>query len=122
MGKTNKRELGRLKRHKRIRKSIKGTADKPRLSVHRSLNNIFIQLVDDIEGKTLCSISTLDKRFIEKVKNGGNIKAAHTLGEMLAREAQAKGIKEVVFDRGGYAYHGRVKALADAARKGGLSF
>lgn len=122
MATTVKKELGRLKRHHRIRRSIKGTKEKPRLSVHRSLKNIFIQLIDDVEGKTLYSLSTLDKSFREKFKNGGNIKAAEILGEMLAKGAQAKGIKKVVFDRGGYLYHGRVKALAEAARKAGLEF
>ncbi|MFH0771256.1 MAG: 50S ribosomal protein L18 [Candidatus Omnitrophota bacterium] len=118
----NKKEIGRLKRHRRIRKIIKGTSEKPRLSLHRSLNNIFVQLIDDIEGKTLCAISTLDERFKGKVKNGGNIKSAEYLGEIFAKEAQSKGIKKVVFDRGGYLYHGRVKAFADAARKAGLDF
>lgn len=122
MATTVKKELGRLKRHHRIRRSIKGTEEKPRLSVHRSLKNIFIQLIDDVEGKTLYSLSTLDKSFREKFKNGGNIKAAEILGEILAKGAQIKGIKKVVFDRGGYLYHGRVKALAEAARKAGLEF
>ncbi len=122
MARVVKKELGRLKRHQRIRKDIKGTKDKPRISMHRSLNNLFIQLIDDIEGKTLCAVSTLDKRFKEKCADGGNIKSAEILGEMLAKEAQAKGIIKVVFDRGGYLYHGRVKALADSARKAGLEF
>ncbi|MFH1778763.1 MAG: 50S ribosomal protein L18 [Candidatus Omnitrophota bacterium] len=116
------KELGRLKRHQRIRRKIEGTKERPRLSVHRSLKNIFVQLIDDIEGKTLYSISTLDKRFKEKFKGGGNVKAAEILGEMFAREAQGKGIRQVVFDRGGYLYHGRLKALAEAARKAGLEF
>lgn len=119
---TAKKELGRLKRHHRIRRDIRGTKEKPRLSVHRSLKNLFIQLIDDVEGKTLYSLSTLDKDFIAKSKNGGNVKAAEILGEIFAKEAQAKGIKKVVFDRGGYLYHGRVKALAEAARKAGLEF
>ncbi len=122
MGTTVKKELGRLKRHHRIRRYIRGTKEKPRLSVHRSLKNLFIQLIDDAEGKTLYSLSTLDKDFIAKSKNGGNVKAAEILGEIFAKEAQAKGIKKVVFDRGGYLYHGRVKALAEAARKAGLEF
>ncbi len=122
MAVTIKKELGRLKRHQRIRRVIKGTGERPRLSVHRSLKNLFVQLIDDIEGKTLYAISTLDKNFREKCENGGNVKAAEILGEMLAKEAQAKGIKKVVFDRGGYLYHGRVKSLAEAARKAGLEF
>lgn len=122
MAVTVKKELGRLKRHQRIRRGIRGTGERPRLSVHRSLKNLFIQLIDDIEGKTLYSISTLDKSFREKFKDGGNVKAAEILGEMLAKGAQAKGIRQVVFDRGGYLYHGRLKALAEAARKAGLEF
>lgn len=122
MAVTVKSELSRLKRHQRIRKNIKGTKEKPRLSIHRSLNNLFIQLIDDIEGKTLCAVSSLDKRFKEKSKTGGNVKSAEVLGELLAKEAKDKGIKKVVFDRGGYLYHGRIKALADAARKAGLEF
>lgn len=119
---TVRKESGRLRRHQRIRKKIKGTKQTPRLSVNRSLKNIFVQLIDDVEGKTLYSISTLDKSFREKCKDGGNIKAAETLGEILAKEAQEKGIRHIVFDRGGYLYHGRVKALAEAARKAGLEF
>jgi len=122
MAVTVKSELSRLKRHRRIRKNIKGTKEKPRLSIHRSLNNLFIQLIDDIEGKTLCAVSSLDKRFKDKSKTGGNVKSAEVLGELLAKEAKDKGIKKVVFDRGGYLYHGRIKALADAARKAGLEF
>lgn len=119
---TVKKEQARIKRHRSIRKKIAGTKDRPRLSVHRSLNNIFVQIIDDTEGKTLFSISTLDKRFREKSKAGGNMKAAEVLGEMLAKEAVAKGIKKVIFDRAGYLYHGRLKALADSARKSGLDF
>jgi large subunit ribosomal protein L18 len=122
MSVTVKREASRLKRHQRIRKNLMGTKEKPRLSVHRSLNNLFIQLIDDVEGKTLCAISTLDKRFKAKSKTGGNVKSAEALGEVLAKEAKDKGVKKVVFDRGGYLYHGRIKALADAARKAGLEF
>ena len=119
---TVKKELGRLKRHQRIRRAIRGTVERPRLSVHRSLKNLFVQLIDDSEGKTLYSISTLDKSFRERLKNGGTVKAAESLGEMLAKGAQTKGIKKVVFDRTGYLYHGRVRALAEAARKAGLEF
>jgi len=119
---TVKTELGRIRRHNRIRKRIIGTKEKPRMSVHRSNCNLSVQLIDDLEGVTLCSISTLDKDFREKYKAGGNVKAAVALGEVLAKAAQAKGIKKVVFDRGGYLYHGRVRALADSARKAGLEF
>lgn len=117
-----KKELGRLRRHQRIRKAIKGTKDRPRLSIHRSIKNLFAQLIDDIEGKTLYSLSTLDKSFREILKDGGNIKAAEILGEMFAKGAQAKAIKKVVFDRGGYLYHGRIKTFAEGARKAGLEF
>lgn len=119
---TGKKETSRVRRHNRIRKRIIGTKDKPRVSIHRSLNNIFVQLIDDIDGKTLCAVSTLDKSFREKHKTGGNVKAAELLGEMVAKIAQSKGVKKAVFDRGGYLYHGRIKALADSARKAGLEF
>lgn len=117
-----KKELGRLKRHRRIRREIRGTDGRPRLSIHRSLKNLFVQLIDDVDGKTLYSISTLDKRFRDKCKDGGNVKSAEILGEMLGKEAQGKGIKKIVFDKGGHLYHGRIKALAEAARKVGLEF
>ena len=116
------KELHRKRRHNRIRKRIIGTKEKPRMSVHRSINNSCVQLIDDIEGLTICAISTMDKSFKDKVKTGGNVKAAEALGEMIAKAAQSKGVKKVVFDRGGYLYHGRIKALADAARKAGLEF
>ncbi|MFA5338724.1 MAG: 50S ribosomal protein L18 [Candidatus Omnitrophota bacterium] len=116
------KEFHRKRRHNRIRRRIIGTKDKPRMSVHRSINNICVQLIDDIGGVTICGVSTMDKGFKEKAKTGGNVKAAQALGEMIAKAAQAKGVKKVVFDRGGYLYHGRIKALADSARKAGLEF
>ncbi len=116
------KEFHRMRRHNRIRRRIIGTKDKPRMSVHRSINNICVQLVDDIGGVTICAVSTMDKGFKEKAKTGGNVKAAQALGEMIAKAAQAKGVKKAVFDRGGYLYHGRIKALADSARKAGLEF
>jgi len=119
---TVNKELGRIRRHNRIRKRIIGTKDKPRMSVHRSINNITIQLIDDIEGITLCAVSTADKDFRQKHKTGGNVKASEALGGLIAKAAHSKGIKKVVFDRGGYLYHGRIKALADSARKAGLEF
>jgi large subunit ribosomal protein L18 len=118
----NKRELGRLKRHSRIRKSVLGTAEKPRLIVHRSLANLYAQFIDDLNRKTLLSVSTLDQDFIFKSKYGGNVKAAGLLGEFAAQKAKEKKIEKIVFDRGGYLYHGRIKAFAEAARKGGLLF
>ena len=111
----------RLKRHKRVRLKIKGTAEAPRLSVYRTLDNIYAQIIDDSCGKTLCSASTMDKSF-RGTGSTSNCEAATKVGAMLAAKAIEAGIKEVVFDRGGFSYHGRVKALADAARGAGLSF
>ena len=118
----NKKEQGRLKRHGRIRKSVLGTADKPRLVVHRSLSNLYAQFVDDLNHKTLLSVTTLDQDFVSKFKYGGNVKAASLLGEFAAQKAKEKKIERIVFDRGGYLYHGRIKAFVEAARKGGLLF
>ena len=111
-----------VRRHLRIRKKISGTQKKPRLSVYRSLKNLFIQLVDDEANSVLLATSTLDKEFKEKAKYGGNVKASELMGEIVARKAKEKNIESIVFDRGGYLYHGRIKALADALRKGGLKF
>ena len=109
----------RLKRHKRVRAKISGTPEMPRLNVFRSEANIYAQVIDDVNGVTLASASSLDKA-IEGY--GGNIAAATAVGKLVAERAQAKGIETVVFDRGGYLYHGRVKALAEGAREGGLKF
>ena len=109
----------RIKRHKRVRGKISGTAERPRLSVFRSENNIYAQLIDDVAGKTLAAASTVEKAF---EGNGGNIEAAKKIGAVIAERALQKGIEEVVFDRGGYVYHGRVAALAEGAREGGLKF
>ncbi|MBQ9940985.1 MAG: 50S ribosomal protein L18 [Clostridia bacterium] len=113
---TNKK---RLKRHKRVRAKISGTASKPRLCVYRSLKNMCVQIIDDVAGATLVSASTLEKGFDGY---GGNKEAAKKLGAVIAEKAKAKGIEEVVFDRGGYLYHGRIKELADSARENGLKF
>jgi len=113
---------GRQRRHLRLRKNVKGTAERPRLNVRRSLKNIFVQIVDDAQGKTLLSASTADKDFRQKMAYGGNVKAAALLGDVVAQKARGGQISRVVFDRGGYDYHGRIKAFADAARKGGLEF
>lgn len=114
---------GRERRHKIIRKKIVGTKEKPRLSVYRSLNHLYAQLIDDNEGKTLVSLSTASPTLKETVNNnGGNVKGAGVLGTALANLCKDGGITKVVFDRSGYLYHGRVKALAEAARKGGLQF
>ena len=104
--------------HKRIREKVSGTAERPRLNVYRSLNHIYAQLIDDMGGKTIVSASTREA----KIKTGGNLAAAKQIGKQIAEKAKAKGVSKVVFDRGGYLYHGRIKALADAAREAGLKF
>ena len=109
----------RMKRHQRVRGKISGTAERPRLSVFRSENNIYAQIIDDVAGNTLVSASSVEKGFEGK---GGNVEAAKKIGATVAERALQKGIEEVVFDRGGYIYHGRVKALAEGAREGGLKF
>ena len=109
----------RQKRHLRVRNHISGTAERPRLNVFRSLSNIYAQVIDDVKGVTLVSASTKDKDF---QNYGGNVEAAKAIGEAVAKRAIEKGITEVVFDRGGYNYHGRIMAVADAAREAGLKF
>ncbi len=109
----------RLVRHKRVRAKISGTAERPRLNVFRSLSNIYAQIIDDTTGMTLVSASTVEKGF---EGNGGNKEAAKKVGIMIAERAKEKGITDVVFDRGGYVYHGRVQELAEGAREGGLRF
>ncbi len=118
----NKKELARIRRHMRLRKKISGTQERPRLTVHRSLANLYAQFIDDAHATTLCSISTQDPSVKEKVAYGGNVKAAETLGQAAAELARTKGITRVVFDRSGRVFHGRIKAFADAARKHGLQF
>jgi large subunit ribosomal protein L18 len=113
-------ERGRI--HKRIRRKMSGTPTRPRLCVYRSLNHIYAQIVDDALGTTLVSASTVEKEVRGDLKNAGNIQAAKAVGKIVAERAKAKGIEAVVFDRGGYLYHGRVKALAEAARESGLKF
>ncbi|SDG14154.1 LSU ribosomal protein L18P [Fontibacillus panacisegetis] len=112
----------RLKRHLRVRKKIQGTAERPRLNVYRSSKHIYAQLIDDAAGVTLASASTVDKEISADINNGGNVEAARKVGELVAKRAAEKGHKNVVFDRGGYLYHGRIQALADAAREAGLEF
>ena len=109
----------RIKRHSRVRSKISGTAERPRLSVFRSESNIYAQIIDDAAGVTLASASTVEKAF---EGNGSNCEAAKKIGAVIAERALQQGIEEVVFDRGGYIYHGRVKALAEGAREGGLKF
>ena len=109
----------RLKRHRRVRAKISGTAERPRLNVFRSTKHIYAQLIDDVAGVTLAAASSQDKGF---EGNGSNAEGARKVGEMIAKNAADKGISEVVFDRGGYLYHGRVKELAEGARENGLKF
>ena len=112
----------RQKRHFRVRKNLSGTSQRPRLNVFRSLNHIYAQIINDETGTTLVSASTMDKEVSATLNYGGNINAAQVVGKLVAERALAKGISKVVFDRGGYLYHGRVAALAAAAREAGLEF
>jgi len=113
-----KKEI-RSRIHRRIRRKLSGTTERPRLAVFRSVAHIYAQVIDDVQGKTLASASSVDKG---SRANGGNVAAAKAIGKLVAERAKEKGVKRVVFDRGGYPYHGRVKALADAARAAGLEF
>ncbi|MFC1703456.1 50S ribosomal protein L18 [Candidatus Omnitrophota bacterium] len=122
MVKNTKRKTVKQIRHARLRAKLKGSPERPRLNVFRGLKNIRTQIIDDTTGKVLVSASTFDKEMRQKIKYGGNTKAAEALGQLLAQKAKEKGIKKIAFDRGGYLYHGKVKALADAARKEGLEF
>ncbi|SHK47715.1 large subunit ribosomal protein L18 [Hathewaya proteolytica DSM 3090] len=119
MSNKNNRMVSRVRRHKRVRAKISGTSERPRLSVYRSSKNISAQIIDDVAGVTLISASSLEKDFSQA---GSNKEAAKIVGEILAKRALEKGISEVVFDRGGYIYHGRVKELAEGAREAGLQF
>jgi len=119
--KSNEIKLVRRRRRKRrIRKTLAGTPDRPRLTVFRSLKNIYAQVIDDSQGVTLCSASTRDKDIAFSVKSGGNCAAAAVVGKVLAERARAKNVEQVCFDRNGFKYHGRLKALADAAREAGM--
>ncbi|WP_085993670.1 50S ribosomal protein L18 [Oceanobacillus senegalensis] len=110
----------RKRRHNRVRKNVTGTAERPRLNIYRSNKHIYAQLIDDVKNVTVASASTNDKEL--NVESTGNVEAAKQVGELIAKRAQENGFKSVVFDRGGYLYHGRVKALADSAREAGLEF
>jgi len=116
------REEARKRRHLRVRKKVFGTPERPRLNVFRSNKHIYAQVIDDLAGHTLVSASSIDKELKGKLSRGSNIEAAKMVGALVAKRAIEKGVKKVVFDRGGYLYHGRVKALAEAAREGGLEF
>jgi large subunit ribosomal protein L18 len=117
----SKREA-KKRRHKRIRKKLSGTPDRLRLSIYRSLNHVYAQIIDDLKGQTVVSASTLEKEFKDEKIHKGNIKMAKKVGELIAKRALEKGIKKAVFDRSGYLYHGSVKALAEAAREAGIEF
>jgi large subunit ribosomal protein L18 len=121
MKKSETREA-RLRRHRRVRRKVSGNGSRPRLAVFRSLNHIYAQVIDDAQGRTLASASTLDAELKKDAKGKTKTDRAGLVGELLAKRAAEKGISEVSFDRGGFKYHGRVKALAEAARKGGLKF
>ena len=114
--------MNRQKRHRRVRGKVMGTPERPRLNVYRSLKSIHTQIIDDVNGITLVAASGLEKEIKDQFKFTGNKEAAEAVGKLLAKKAQEKGIESVVFDRGGYIYHGRVKSLADGARAGGLKF
>ena len=118
----DRKEELRQKRHRRVRKNLFGSSDKPRLNVYRSLNNIYVQVIDDAKGHTLVATSTLDVELKKQIKSGGNIEAAKLVGQLIGKKAVDSGISTVVFDRGGFKYHGRVKAVADGAREAGLKF
>lgn len=119
---SHERRANREKRHLRVRKTVSGSSTRPRLSVFRSLNHAYVQVIDDSRGHTLAAASTLDAAVREQLKNVPKAVAAQTIGRLIAERAQDKGITQVVFDRGGYKYHGRVKAIAEAAREAGLVF
>jgi large subunit ribosomal protein L18 len=117
-----KKNEARERRHARVRKHVLGTADRPRLNVYRSLNHIYAQVIDDTQGNTLAAASTLDREIRERLTELSKAQQAQLVGEVVAKRALEKGVTQVVFDRGGYAYHGRVQQLAEGARKGGLDF
>jgi large subunit ribosomal protein L18 len=119
---SDKSRKARLRRHRRVRQKLSGTPERPRLNVYRSLNNLYAQVIDDVAGHTLASASTIDRELRDQVTDKNKTEAAKLVGELVAKRAQEVGIKEVVFDRGGFRFHGRIKALADAAREAGLKF
>ncbi|MHB9023702.1 MAG: 50S ribosomal protein L18 [Armatimonadota bacterium] len=119
------KEAALARRHRRVRAKVSGTAERPRLAVHRSLQHIYAQVIDDVEGRTLATASSNEPAFREKKSEtlkGGNVAGAKAVGTLVAERAKEQGITQVVFDRGGFIYHGRVKALAEGAREGGLQF
>ncbi|HTZ74616.1 MAG TPA: 50S ribosomal protein L18 [Candidatus Aquilonibacter sp.] len=116
------REAHRQRIHLRMRKRVAGTTERPRLCVHRTTRHIRAQVIDDLTGRTIVAASSLDKDVRDVIKGGGNVAASKVVGKIIAERAKAKGVEKVVFDRGGYQYHGRVQALADSAREAGLQF
>ncbi len=122
MGQAKSRGSARDKVRRRIRSRVQGTAERPRLSIFKSLNHLYAQVIDDRRGVTLVAASSLDEGFTAEMKAGKNVAAAKKVGELVARRAKEKGVTRVVFDRGGYPYHGKVKALAESARENGLEF
>ncbi|MGO9378328.1 MAG: 50S ribosomal protein L18 [Dissulfurispiraceae bacterium] len=116
------KKIGKQRRHERIRKRVSGTTERPRLSVYRSLNNVYAQIIDDTKGVTLVAASTLDKEIKGAEGHKGNVDAAKKVGQLIAKKASAAGVKNVVFDRSGYRYHGSIRALAEGSREGGLEF
>ncbi len=122
MNKFQAKQAGLERRKRRVRAKVSGTAERPRLAVHRTNAHIYAQVIDDVDGRTICAASTLDPEFRATGKVGSNKEAAEFVGELVAKRAAEKGITEVTFDRGGRIYHGRVKALADGARNAGLKF
>lgn len=118
----NQPGLARMRRHRRVRAKVSGTAERPRLGVFRSLNEIYVQAIDDVAGRTLAQASSIDPEIRENCKGKNKTEQAKLVGALVARRAREKGIAKVSFDRGGFQYHGRVKALAEAAREGGLQF
>ncbi len=122
MNKQKEKRFKRIRRHHRLRNTVHGTPDRPRLAVFRSLRHIYAQVIDDTAGHTLVAASTLDDELGESLESPGNCEAAQAVGKRVAEKAIAHGLRTVVFDRGGYKYHGRVKALAEAAREAGLKF
>lgn len=119
---TEKKTASRERRHRRVRAKIAGTSQRPRLNVFRSVENIYAQVIDDLAGNTLVSASTIDKEIVKQLEGKNKVEAAKIVGKLLAERAKNAGINTVVFDRGGYRYHGRVAALAEGAREGGLEF
>lgn len=120
MDRQKAKQSRRTRRRIGIRKRVSGTGETPRLSIYRSLRHVYVQVVNDLDGTTICAASTMDKEF--SGESTGNVEAAKAVGKLIAERAKSKGVEKVVFDRGGFRYHGRVQALADAAREGGLKF